>query len=279
MSTIITQNPYTFTVSDNMNINAVFENSTVNITVYIYPGLLLPLSSPSPTLTGAGEYNIGDTCTLKYTYTGNSWTQKFIGWVDFENGTILSTNSTYSFTVSGNKTIYCVLDAGDAMSYSSSTYNYPVNMKCTLYYTDGTNQQLTFSKQSSSANWSATQYNKTALYWKYCIPIQQSYVQPRWIFADLSLMKLYTSNSRSSYCYFPPLSVIPNGPATGGWNNLTSCLMYFSTPTPPEFESIYTKNTTVHIPHSFASNYTNEWKSRNFSGTITWKTDDWDIVL
>lgn len=279
MSTIITQNPYTFTVSDNMNINAVFENSTVKIDTYLFPGASLSYS-PLPTLTGAGEYNIGDTCTLQYTYTGSAYLFDFLGWVDFENGTILSTNKTYSFTVSGNKTIYCVLGAGDAMWYSSSTYNYPINMKCTLYYTDGTSQQLTYTKQSSNASWNSTTASKTALYWKYCIPTQQSVVKPRWIFADLTLMKLYTSNSRTGECYFPPLSVIPNGPATGGWNSLTACYMWFSTPTPPEFESIYTKNTIVHIPKSFASNYTNEWKSRNFSGSnITWKTDDWDIVL
>lgn len=102
MSTIITDNPYTFTVSDNMSINAVFEDDA-NITVYKYPSC----SQNIATITGAGSYSYGSTCTLTATKnSGITTTVQFI-WLDLETGDLLGSGSTLSFTVSKSQTIYC----------------------------------------------------------------------------------------------------------------------------------------------------------------------------
>lgn len=56
MSTIITQNPYTFTVEDNMNINAVFEDSGVEV-----KGI------------GGTGYITGGTASWRMEYNGTIW--------------------------------------------------------------------------------------------------------------------------------------------------------------------------------------------------------------
>ena len=62
-------------------------NEPVNVTVTVSP-------ANAGTVSGAGEYTIGETCTLTATpntgYTFSKWTK---------NGTTVSTNATYSFTV------------------------------------------------------------------------------------------------------------------------------------------------------------------------------------
>ena len=62
MSTIITQNPYTFTVADNMNINAIFEDGAP---------LIISATANNPTTITLKNYS-GDTYTLNLTEGSNN---------------------------------------------------------------------------------------------------------------------------------------------------------------------------------------------------------------
>ena len=90
---VSTNASYTFTVTGNRTLVANFVQQQYTISV-----------SPNPILagivTGGGAYNPGDNCTVTATanngYTFTNWT---------ENGNVVSTNASYSFTVTGNRTL------------------------------------------------------------------------------------------------------------------------------------------------------------------------------
>ena len=90
---VSTNSSYTFTVEGNRNLVANFSNITYTITVSANP-------SNSGTATGGGTYNHGQSCTVIATsadgYTFTNWT---------ENGSVVSTNANYTFTVTGNRTL------------------------------------------------------------------------------------------------------------------------------------------------------------------------------
>ncbi len=90
---VSTNATYSFTVTANRTLVANFALSTYTITATANP-------TNGGTITGAGTYNQGQTCTLVATpnsgYTFTNWT---------ENGTQVSTNATYSFTVTANRTL------------------------------------------------------------------------------------------------------------------------------------------------------------------------------
>ncbi len=82
---------YTFTVNGNRTLVANFTAGSYIISATVEP-------ENSGTITGAGGYEYGQSCTLRATantgYTFEKWT---------ENGTQVSTNATYTFTVSGSR--------------------------------------------------------------------------------------------------------------------------------------------------------------------------------
>lgn len=84
---------YTFTVNDNRTLVANFTAGSYIISATVDP-------ENSGTITGAGGYEYGQSCTLKATantgYTFEKWT---------ENGTQVSTNATYTFSVSGSRSL------------------------------------------------------------------------------------------------------------------------------------------------------------------------------
>ncbi len=87
-------NPYDFVVKGaNRTLVAKFNKTQYQISASASP-------SAGGTVSGAGPYNCGATATL--TATAKSGYQ-FVNWT--ENGTQVSTSSTYSFTVSGNRTL------------------------------------------------------------------------------------------------------------------------------------------------------------------------------
>ena len=92
-TTVLSSNAtYSFTVNSNKTIKANFTRR-YTITASANP-------STGGTVTGGGTFNSGATCTLRATpnanYTFTNWTS---------GSTVLSSNPTYSFTVSANKTI------------------------------------------------------------------------------------------------------------------------------------------------------------------------------
>ena len=92
-SVVSTNASYTFTVEGNRNLVANFSNITYTITVSANP-------SNSGTATGGGTYNHGQSCTVIATsadgYTFTNWT---------ENGSVVSTNANYTFTVTGDRAL------------------------------------------------------------------------------------------------------------------------------------------------------------------------------
>ena len=91
-SQVSTNANYTFTVTSNRNLVAHFTTQGYVITAIAAP-------SVGGVVTGSGGYNYGETCTLTATpntgYTFQRWTK---------NGTQVSTNPTYSFTVTESAT-------------------------------------------------------------------------------------------------------------------------------------------------------------------------------
>ena len=82
---------YTFTVEGNRNLVAHFTAITYTITVTANP-------SNSGTVTGGGTYNHGQSCTVIATSTDG---YTFLNWT--ENGSVVSNNANYTFTVTGNR--------------------------------------------------------------------------------------------------------------------------------------------------------------------------------
>ena len=106
------------------------------------------------TITGAGEYEYGSTCTL--TAIANPG-YMFMDWTD-ENGTVISTDAEYSFTVLGNRTYtanfvednacYLTFDLNDTDGDGWSG-NYLV-----LNFEDGSSQKLTVPYGLSASSYS-----------------------------------------------------------------------------------------------------------------------------
>jgi len=84
---VTSQAEYTFTVTGNRDLEARFDPVSFNITATADP-------ANGGNVTGGGNYQYGSTCTL--TATANTG-YTFVNWT--KNGTQVSTNATYSFTV------------------------------------------------------------------------------------------------------------------------------------------------------------------------------------
>lgn len=92
-SIVSTNANYTFTVTGNRNLVAQFQQQNYTISVSANP-------SNGGTASGGGAYHYGDNCTVIAT-PANGYT--FLSWT--ENGNQVSTNTTYTFTVTGNRTL------------------------------------------------------------------------------------------------------------------------------------------------------------------------------
>ena len=165
MSTIITDNPYTFTVADNMNINAVFEDDVCVINAYIFnPSHTITADTTKINTTGSGTYNPGDSCTLNITGTQASTYSYFIGWYDFETGEKVSTNKSYTFTVSKSQDLYALMgytentsstSQGNGYVYwsiTSNTNNKTITLDATDIYGNSTSETETPSSSSGAAS-------------------------------------------------------------------------------------------------------------------------------
>ncbi len=125
---------YTFTVSGNRTLVAQFQAISYSINASAYP-------SEGGSVNGAGTYTYGQTCTLTAT-ANNGYT--FVNWT--EGGEQLSTIASYSFMVTGNRTLVANFEEG-----------YPVGAINGLFSVSAT-QQVYFSQgnlqyQASSNTW------------------------------------------------------------------------------------------------------------------------------
>ncbi len=92
-SQVSTNANYTFTVSGNRTLVAQFQAQSYTISVSANP-------SNGGMVSGGGSYNYGQTCTVAA--SANSG-YEFTNWT--EGGSVVSSNASYSFTVSGNRTL------------------------------------------------------------------------------------------------------------------------------------------------------------------------------
>ncbi|MCF6364567.1 MAG: T9SS type A sorting domain-containing protein [Bacteroidales bacterium] len=95
---VSTNTNYSFTVTENRTLIANFEIQTFNISASSNP-------SNGGTITGTGTYDYGATASLTATAETN---YDFVNWT--ENGTQVSANANYSFTVTDNRTLVANFD-------------------------------------------------------------------------------------------------------------------------------------------------------------------------
>ena len=156
---VSTSNNYNVMVHENAAYVANFQANSYTITANANP-------TAGGTITGAGAHNYGTTCTL--TATANTG-YTFVNWT--KDGTQVSTNATYSFTVTGNATYvanfqinsYTITTsadpAGGGTISGAGTYNY--GDICSLSVT--TNPGYTFVNWTKNGTIVATapNYNVT----------------------------------------------------------------------------------------------------------------------
>ena len=103
--TVCTTNEYSFTVDADRTLTAVFEAKEAPAEIYSIDVSASP--SAGGTVTGGGSYVSGKSATVKAAansgYTFKGWT---------ENGSTVSTNANYTFTVSANRTLTAVFEKG-----------------------------------------------------------------------------------------------------------------------------------------------------------------------
>ena len=156
---VSTSPSYSFTVTGNASYVAVFSLNSYTISVSANP-------SEGGTVSGGGTYNYGSSCTLTATpATGYS----FVRWT--KNGSQVSTNPSYSFTVTGNASYVAVFSqnsytisasanptAGGSVS-GAGNYNYGATCNLTATANTGytfTNWTKNGTVVSTSASYSFT---------------------------------------------------------------------------------------------------------------------------
>lgn len=131
---------YTFNVEGNRNLVANFTENTYTITVSANP-------SNGGTATGGGTFTYGQSCTV--TATANTG-YSFVNWT--ENGEVVTTNASYTFIVTGNRTLvanftlnsYTITVTADPTEGGMVTGagNYDYGASCTLTATTNENYEF-----------------------------------------------------------------------------------------------------------------------------------------
>lgn len=140
---VSTDESYAFTVTGNRTLVANFSTNSYTVSANVNP-------TAAGTITGAGAYNHGATATLTATaddcYTFTNWT---------ENGSVVSTSATYTFTVTGNRTLVANFSINSYLiSVSASPADYG-SVTGAGTYTCGTSAALTATANTgySFTNW------------------------------------------------------------------------------------------------------------------------------
>lgn len=296
MSTIITDNPYTFTVADNMNINAVFENNTATITVYKYPSCYITNNiNTGITVSGGGTKIVGSTCTLTATPpSGASVYGTYFAWLDLETGNVLGTNSTLSFTVSKDQTIYCATirsdSTNDSLDYGSGGSGPSYNATVKLH--DGSTKTI-----SVSGTWKTDttikQYNVVSI-------VPTTSVSGNFFLNNFGFpfnlvhdtqnplgLNLWGAYLYSASAYFGVEKAYVFGPRNGETIHLKNSTPWMNQSSTPKYIVFQQKNAPdfnvkmdipsgveVHYP-SYGVGYNSDWVARNFkSNTPTLVKDN-----
>lgn len=112
---VITENPYTFTVTADTQVTANFEATAYIINVSINP-------ETAGSVSGGGSFNYGEECTLEYTQPETAAQYyTFAGWFD-EDGNFLSQDDTFAFNVTESLNVVAEFSYDQFMVH---TYPYP----------------------------------------------------------------------------------------------------------------------------------------------------------
>ena len=138
---------YCFTVSGNRNLTANFSQNSYSIAVSIAP-------ENSGTVTGIGNYNHGQSCTL--VATANSG-YAFTNWT--EDGEVVSNNASYTFSATGNRalvanfeiqtyTISVTANPSNGGNVSGGGSNFTYGQNCTVEASASNGYKFKFWKES-----------------------------------------------------------------------------------------------------------------------------------
>jgi uncharacterized repeat protein (TIGR02543 family) len=149
---------YNFTVAGSRNLTANFSLKSYSIAVSVAP-------DNSGTVSGGGEYNHGQSCTLRATANSGF---SFTNWT--ENGEVVSSNANYTFTVDGNRTFVANFEVrnytisvstdpsvGGVVSGGGSNFQY--SQSCTVTAT--ANSGYAFTNWTENGNVVSTNSNYT----------------------------------------------------------------------------------------------------------------------
>ena len=160
-SVVSTQANYTFTVTNNRTLVANFQTQTQSYSITVSAN---PANGGS--VTGGGSYQQGQSCTVTASansgYTFTNWT---------ENGNVVSNNASYTFTVTGNRTLVANFQA-QPQNYTITVSAMPANggtvtgggtyqqgQSCTVHATPATG--YTFVKWTENGAQVSTNANYT----------------------------------------------------------------------------------------------------------------------
>ena len=141
--TVSTDNPYTFTVTGNTNLVAVFELQNYSVSLAANP-------TEGGILAGGGTYTYGQSCTINATanegYNFQNWT---------ENGNIVSNEAVYTFTVNDNRSLTANFELKTIEIIASVAPVEAANINGAGSYTFGDEVILTFTRNEDWAfqNW------------------------------------------------------------------------------------------------------------------------------
>lgn len=129
--TQVSTNPtYSFTVTESATYTAHFNAQSYTITVTANP-------NNAGSVTGGGSYTYGQTCTVSAS-ANNSYA--FTNWT--ENGTQVSTNASYSFTVTGNRNLVANFTQNAHTIHATAGANGTITPSGTVTVAHGANQSF-----------------------------------------------------------------------------------------------------------------------------------------
>ena len=251
-SQVSTNANYTFTVSGNRTLVAQFQAQGYTISVSANP-------ANGGTVSGGGSYNYGQSCTVTATaatgYTFLRWT---------ENGNQVSTNASYTFTVSGNRTL---------VAHFAAQPQAPTGAINGLFSVSAT-QQVYFSQGN-------LQYKASTNTWRFAINqwdcVGGTIYGTEWGTVYESGIKCSNNDISSTYSGWIDLF----GWGTSGWNNGNTCYHPWDSSTDP---SLYGPPGPNHLTGAFANADWGVYNSISNGGNTanTWRTltrNEWNYVL
>jgi len=205
--TVVSTNAeYSFTVTETATYLANFNQNQSNS--YTITATANPIEGGF--ITGAGSYNQGATCTL--TATANTG-YTFINWM--ENGNVVSTNSTFSFTVMDNRTLVAHFDS-EEMHWTPEYSQYEDNMTFTcIVQLDGEEQYTTMLEVGAFCGEECRGSQRAT----YFVPTQHYIIQMT-VFGevnDVISFRLYDHQLQQELLLTPPANIVFN---TNGYGSL-----------------------------------------------------------